>query len=268
MSDVSLRSIYKAYNDIAAVLDFNLEIGGGEFVALCGPPGAGKSTVLKMIAGLEAPTSGEIRFDGAAAPEKVKDRNVAMMFQNYGLSFRKAVYDNVAYPLKIRKTPPAEIRARVLEAAELLEITPLLGKKPKKLSAEQNIRVQLARAAVRKPKLFLLDEPLTGLDFTAQERLGKKILELHSALNIPFIFASIDSAVCLRFNKRTVLMHNGVIRQIGTPENLRRSDDPFIKLFLYPEKIVDFNLQISMSRKAEPSGEGTDKIDLLQNPPE
>ena len=233
MPNVTLSSLDKKYDGIAAVLDFNLEIADAEFVVLCGPPGAGKSAVLRLIAGLEKQDGGEIRIGGEILSGGAKERDIAMMFQNFGLFAAKSVYDNLAYPLKIRKVPREEIRTRVLEAAEKTGVSPaLLSLKPKKLSAEESKRVQLARSVLRKPKLFLLDEPLLGLEPDAQERLTAKILQLHSELNIPFVFATIEPETAMRLNKRTVVMTGGVIRQIGTPDEiLKNPKDEFVRLF-------------------------------------
>lgn len=222
MASLCFRGAGKAYSDkTAAVSGFDLEVKDKEFIVLAGPAGSGKSTVLKMIAGLEKLTEGELLIDGEPANETaVKDRDIVMMFQNYALDSRISVYENMASGLKLRKTPADIIDRRVKEAAEILGLTPLLSSKPKALSGAQRQRVAFGRAIVRRPKIFLLDEPLSHLDPKLRLQMRADIVKLYHKLNTTFIYTAADQAEAMTMGARIVVMKDGRIQQTGTPEQL------------------------------------------------
>ncbi|HBM74744.1 MAG TPA: sugar ABC transporter ATP-binding protein [Clostridiaceae bacterium] len=220
MAKVTLKHIYKTYpGNVTAVKDFNLEIDDKEFVVLVGPSGCGKSTTLRMIAGLEEVTSGELyigdRFVNDVAP---KDRDIAMVFQNYALYPHMTVYGNMAFGLKLRKTPKPEIDKRVKEAAKILGIEHLLDRKPKALSGGQRQRVALGRAIVREPKVFLMDEPLSNLDAKLRVQMRTEIAKLHKRLETTFIYVTHDQTEAMTMGSRIVVMKDGVIKQVGSPQ--------------------------------------------------
>ena len=222
MASLSLRNVYKKYpGGVVAVSDFNLEIKDKEFIILVGPSGCGKSTTLRMVAGLEEISDGEIyigdRVVNNVAP---KDRDIAMVFQNYALYPHMTVYDNMAFGLKLRKTPKEEIRRRVEEAARILDIEHLLERKPKALSGGQRQRVALGRAIVREPKVFLLDEPLSNLDAKLRAQMRTEISKLHQRLGTTFIYVTHDQTEAMTMGTRIVVMKSGLIQQVDTPQNL------------------------------------------------
>jgi multiple sugar transport system ATP-binding protein len=221
MSSVTLKHIYKKYGDVTAVKDFNLEIQDKEFIILVGPSGCGKSTTLRMIAGLEEISDGELyigdRLVNDVAP---KDRDIAMVFQNYALYPHMTVFDNMAFGLKLRKTPKEEIKRRVDEAARILDIAHLLDRKPKALSGGQRQRVALGRAIVRNPKVFLLDEPLSNLDAKLRAQMRTELSKLHNNLGTTFIYVTHDQIEAMTMGDRIVVMKDGVIQQVDTPQNL------------------------------------------------
>ena len=213
MASVSLNHIYKVYSgNVTAVSDFCLDIEDKEFIVLVGPSGCGKSTTLRMVAGLEEISSGELyigdRLVNDVAP---KDRDIAMVFQNYALYPHMTVFDNMAFGLKLRKTPKAEIKQRVEEAAKILDISHLLNRKPKALSGGQRQRVALGRAIVREPKVFLFDEPLSNLDAKLRVAMRTEITKLHQRLQTTFIYVTHD---------QTEAMKDGFVQQVDTPQNL------------------------------------------------
>lgn len=222
MANVSLRHIYKIYDGgVTAVSDFNLEIEDKEFIILVGPSGCGKSTTLRMIAGLEDISKGELYIgDKLANDVAPKDRDIAMVFQNYALYPHMTVYDNMAFGLKLRKTPKEEIRRRVEEAARSLEIAHLLDRKPKALSGGQRQRVALGRAIVRDPKVFLLDEPLSNLDAKLRAQMRTEISKLHQRLGTTFIYVTHDQTEAMTMGTRIVVMKDGIVQQVDTPQNL------------------------------------------------
>ena len=222
MASLSLRNVYKRYpGGVTAVTDFNLEIKDKEFIVFVGPSGCGKSTTLRMVAGLEEISDGEIyigdRLINDVAP---KDRDIAMVFQNYALYPHMTVFDNMAFGLKLRKTPKDEIRRRVEEAARILDIEHLLERKPKALSGGQRQRVALGRAIVREPKVFLLDEPLSNLDAKLRAQMRTEISKLHQRLGTTFIYVTHDQTEAMTMASRIVVMKSGVIQQVDTPQNL------------------------------------------------
>ena len=206
---------------VVAVQEFNLEIADKEFVVLVGPSGCGKSTTLRMIAGLEDITEGELyvgdRLVNDVAP---KDRDIAMVFQNYALYPHMTVYDNLAFALKLRHTPKAEIDKAVKQAAEILDITQYLGRKPKALSGGQRQRVAIGRAIVREPKVLLMDEPLSNLDAKLRNQMRAEIIKLRERINTTFIYVTHDQTEAMTLGDRIVIMKDGFIQQIGTPQEV------------------------------------------------
>ncbi len=222
MASLSLKNIYKKYpGGVIAVSDFNLEIKDKEFIILVGPSGCGKSTTLRMVAGLEEISSGElyigVRLVNDVAP---KDRDIAMVFQNYALYPHMTVYDNMAFGLKLRKTSKEEIRRRVEEAARILDIEHLLERKPKALSGGQRQRVALGRAIVREPKVFLLDEPLSNLDAKLRAQMRTELTKLHQKLGTTFIYVTHDQTEAMTMGTRIVVMKDGLIQQCDAPQIL------------------------------------------------
>ncbi len=222
MASLSLRHIYKKYpGGVTAVSDFNLEIKDKEFLIFVGPSGCGKSTTLRMIAGLEEISEGEL-FIGDQLVNDVapKDRNIAMVFQNYALYPHMSVYENMAFGLKLNKTPKEEIKRRVEEAARILGIDHLLDRKPKALSGGQKQRVALGRAIVRNPKVFLLDEPLSNLDAKLRATMRTELTKLHKSVGTTFIYVTHDQVEAMTMADRIVVMKDGLIQQVDTPQNL------------------------------------------------
>ena len=206
---------------VVAVREFNLDIADKEFIVLVGPSGCGKSTTLRMIAGLEEISGGELyigdRLVNDVAP---KDRDIAMVFQNYALYPHMTVYENIAFALKLRKTPKDEIDRKVKEAAEILDITQYLGRKPKALSGGQRQRVAIGRAIVREPKVLLMDEPLSNLDAKLRNQMRAEIIKLRERINTTFIYVTHDQTEAMTLGDRIVIMKDGFIQQIGTPQEV------------------------------------------------
>ena len=222
MADLSLRHIDKIYdNNVQAVFDFNLEIKDKEFIVFVGPSGCGKSTTLRMIAGLEDISAGEFYIDGKLMNDvEPKDRDIAMVFQSYALYPHMSVYDNMAFGLKLKKTPKEEIDKRVREAARILEIEDYLDRKPKALSGGQRQRVALGRAIVRNAKVFLMDEPLSNLDAKLRVQMRSEIIKLHERINATTIYVTHDQTEAMTMADRIVVMKAGYIQQIGTPKEI------------------------------------------------
>ena len=206
---------------VVAVQNFNLEIKDKEFIVLVGPSGCGKSTTLRMVAGLEEITSGELYIDGELMNDVApKDRDIAMVFQSYALYPHMTVYDNMAFSLKMRHTPKAEIDQKVREAAEILDITEYLQRKPKALSGGQRQRVAIGRAIVRNPKVFLMDEPLSNLDAKLRNQMRAEIIKLREKIDTTFIYVTHDQTEAMTLGDRIVIMRDGYIQQIGTPQQV------------------------------------------------
>ena len=219
MADVKLRNVYKIYaGDVTAVKDFSLDIRHGEFLVLVGPSGCGKSTTLRMIAGLEEISKGEI-FIGERVVNDIppKDRDIAMVFQNYALYPHMTVYKNMAFGLKLRKFKKAEIDKRVREAAAMLELEDYLDRRPKALSGGQRQRVAMGRAIVREPAVFLFDEPLSNLDAKMRVEMRKGILRLHKKLATTMIYVTHDQVEAMTLGDRICVMNGGLIEQVGEP---------------------------------------------------
>ena len=222
MATVQLKNIKKMYdNKVTAVHDFNLDIADKEFIVLVGPSGCGKSTTLRMVAGLEEISEGELYIgDKLVNDVPPKDRDIAMVFQNYALYPHMTVYENMAFALKLRKTPKDEIDKRVREAAEILDITQYLDRKPKALSGGQRQRVAIGRAIVREPSVFLMDEPLSNLDAKLRNQMRAEIIKLRHRVNTTFIYVTHDQTEAMTLGDRIVIMKDGFIQQIGTPREV------------------------------------------------
>ena len=222
MASISCRHVKKVYpGNVVAVPDFSLEIADKEFIVFVGPSGCGKSTTLRMIAGLEEISGGEMYIgDRLINDVPPKDRDIAMVFQNYALYPHMTVFDNMAFGLKLRKTPKAEIKQRVEEAAKILDISHLLNRKPKALSGGQRQRVALGRAIVREPKVFLFDEPLSNLDAKLRVAMRTEITKLHQRLQTTFIYVTHDQTEAMTMASRIVVMKDGFVQQVDTPQNL------------------------------------------------
>ena len=222
MASLSLKHINKTYpNGFEAVKDFNLEIEDKEFIIFVGPSGCGKSTTLRMVAGLEEITSGELKIgDKVVNDVEPKDRDIAMVFQNYALYPHMTVYDNMAFGLKLRKVPKPEIDKMVREAAKILDLEPLLDRKPKALSGGQRQRVAMGRAIVRNPKVFLMDEPLSNLDAKLRGQMRIEISKLHQRLGTTIIYVTHDQTEAMTLGTRIVVMKDGVVQQVDTPQHL------------------------------------------------
>jgi len=222
MASLSLKHINKVYpNGFEAVKDFNLEIADKEFIIFVGPSGCGKSTTLRMVAGLEEITSGELKIgDKVVNDVEPKDRDIAMVFQNYALYPHMTVYDNMAFGLKLRKVPKPEIDKMVREAAKILDLEKLLDRKPKALSGGQRQRVAMGRAIVRNPKVFLMDEPLSNLDAKLRGQMRIEISKLHQRLGTTIIYVTHDQTEAMTLGTRIVVMNAGVVQQVDTPRKL------------------------------------------------
>jgi multiple sugar transport system ATP-binding protein len=222
VASISLKNINKVYsNGFHAVQDFNLEIEDKEFIIFVGPSGCGKSTTLRMVAGLEDISSGTLAIDGRVVNDvEPKDRDIAMVFQNYALYPHMTVYDNMAFGLKLRKMPKEEIDKKVREAAKILDLDKLLDRKPKALSGGQRQRVAMGRAIVRNPKVFLMDEPLSNLDAKLRVQMRTEISRLHQRLGATIIYVTHDQTEAMTLGTRIVVMKDGIVQQIDTPQNL------------------------------------------------
>ena len=225
MAGVKLNNVSKVYDGgVVAVKDVNLDVADKEFVVLVGPSGCGKTTTLRMVAGLEEVSSGEIYIDDKLVNDVApKDRDIAMVFQNYALYPHMTVYENMAFGLKLRKYSKPEIDSRVKEAAQVLGISDYLSRKPRALSGGQRQRVALGRAIVRKPKVFLFDEPLSNLDAKMRVQMRAEISKLHQRLGATMIYVTHDQVEGMTMGDRIVVMKSGVVQQIDTPMNLYSS---------------------------------------------
>ncbi len=221
MAEVSLRNVVKRFDNVEAVHSINLDIPDNEFVVLVGPSGCGKSTTLRMIAGLEEVTSGDIFIGGEIVNDRPpKDRDIAMVFQNYALYPHMTAFENMSFGLKLRKFPKEEIRTRVDNAARSLDITELLDRKPKALSGGQRQRVAMGRAIVRNPKVFLFDEPLSNLDAKLRVQMRTEIKRVHQMVKTTTVYVTHDQVEAMTLADRVVVMNGGSIEQIATPQDL------------------------------------------------
>ena len=235
MAEISFRDVTKVYGDgTEAVTSLSLDIGDGEFVVLVGPSGCGKSTLLRMLAGLEAITAGEILVDGEVVNRvHPRDRDVAMVFQNYALYPHMTVFANIAFPLRQARVGAAEIRRQVTEVAETLELTEHLKRRPAALSGGQRQRVAIGRAIVRQPKAFLLDEPLSNLDAKLRVQMRGELAQLHATLGVTTVFVTHDQTEAMTLGERVAVLNDGELRQVGTPQELyHRPADLFVAGFI------------------------------------
>ena len=247
MAELSLRNVKKIYdNTVVAVQSFNLEIADKEFIVLVGPSGCGKSTTLRMVAGLEAITEGEIYIGGRKVNTvPPKDRDIAMVFQNYALYPHMTVYDNIAYGLRLRKFPKRVIDQKVREAAEILDITELLKRKPKALSGGQRQRVAIGRAIVREPQVFLMDEPLSNLDAKLRNQMRSEILKLRQKVNTTFIYVTHDQTEAMTLGDRIVIMRDGFVQQVGTPQEVfHHPANLFVACFIGSPQMNTFDARL------------------------
>ncbi|MGN6308202.1 MAG: ABC transporter ATP-binding protein [Xanthobacteraceae bacterium] len=269
MAEIRLEQVRKAYGGVVAVHGVDLTIRDGEFVVFLGPSGCGKSTTLRMIAGLEEVTSGTIRIGARDVTElEPKDRNIAMVFQNYALYPHKTIYDNLAFGLRMRKMDPAEIDVRVQKAARMLGLEDYLARKPKQLSGGQMQRVALGRALVREPDVFLLDEPLSNLDAKLRVRMREEIARLHQDVGTSMVYVTHDQVEAMTLANRIVIMRDGHVQQIGAPlEVYDRPANLFVAGFIgSPEMnliegriegghFVAGNLRVALPAGTQASGE-------------
>ena len=236
MAEIKLEHIHKRYENAEnyAVTDFNLDVADNEFIVFVGPSGCGKSTTLRMIAGLEEITEGDLYIDEDVVNDVApKDRDIAMVFQNYALYPHMTVYDNMAFGLKLRKMPKDEIKERVDHAADMLGLTDLLDRKPAALSGGQRQRVALGRAVVRSPKVFLMDEPLSNLDAKLRVHMRTEIAKLHEELKTTMIYVTHDQTEAMTLADRIVIMNEGRIQQVGSPFEVYNSpNNAFVAGFI------------------------------------
>ena len=254
MAEISFRDVTKVYGDgTEAVTSLSLDIAEGEFVVLVGPSGCGKSTLLRMLAGLEAITAGEILVDGEVVNQvHPRNRDVAMVFQNYALYPHMTVFANIAFPLRQGKVPAAEVTRRVTEVAETLELTEHLKRRPASLSGGQRQRVAIGRAIVRQPKAFLLDEPLSNLDAKLRVQMRGELAQLHATLGVTTVFVTHDQTEAMTLGQRVAVLNDGELRQVGTPQELyHRPADLFVAGFIGSPAM---NLLRAEMRSGEASG--------------
>jgi len=252
MADVALRNVVKRFDDVDAVRDISLNIPDNEFVVLVGPSGCGKSTTLRMIAGLEEATAGEILIGGEVVNDvPPKDRDIAMVFQNYALYPHMTVFENMSFGLRLRRTPKVEIRTRVEQAAKILDIINLLDRRPRQLSGGQRQRVAMGRAIVRNPKVFLFDEPLSNLDAKLRVQMRTEIKRVHQKVKTTTIYVTHDQVEAMTLADRVVVMNGGRIEQIGRPHELyHRPKTRFVAGFI-GSPAMNF-----MSARLQPNGDG------------
>ena len=260
MASISLRNVEKRYDDVPVLRDCNLDIRDREFVVLVGPSGSGKTTLLRIIAGLEHVSAGELRFDDVRVNEvDVGDRDIAMVFQNYGLYPHMSVYDNMAFGLRRRKLAAGEIDRRVRSTAAMLDIEPFLNRRPRQLSGGQRQRVALGRAIVRDPAVFLLDEPLSNLDAHLRVQMRAEILRVHRAVTATAVYVTHDQVEALTMGDRIAVMNAGRIHQVGTPDELYDFPvDRFVASFIGTPAMGFIECRIARSQaRTELAAEGT-----------
>ena len=249
MAGLSLKDVSKVYpNGFVAVKDFNLEVEDKEFIIFVGPSGCGKTTTLRMIAGLEDISAGELWIgDKLCNDVEPKDRDIAMVFQNYALYPHMTVYDNMAFGLKLRKVPKAEIDKMVKEAAKILDLEKLLDRKPKALSGGQRQRVAMGRAIVRNPKVFLMDEPLSNLDAKLRVQMRIEIAKLHQRLGATIVYVTHDQVEAMTLGTRIVVMKDGLIQQVDSPQNLyEKPQNKFVAGFIGSPQMNFVNVKVAV----------------------
>ena len=247
MANVTLKDVYKSFGKNEVIHGINCDIKDGEFVVILGPSGCGKSTALRMIAGLEVITKGDISIDEKIVNElEPADRDIAMVFQNYALYPHMTVFKNMAYGLKIRRMPKAEIEKRVQRAAKILELSEFLNRKPRQLSGGQRQRVAMGRCIVREPKVFLFDEPLSNLDAKLRVQMRLELRNLHENLGITSIYVTHDQVEAMTLGDRLVVMEDGYVQQIGSPlEVYERPATRFVAGFIGSPAMNFFEAQLS-----------------------
>ena len=240
MAEVTLDGVRKLFGSVAAVEDFTLSIGNGEFVVFVGPSGCGKSTTLRMLAGLEDVSSGSISIDGRAVNNiHPKDRDIAMVFQNYALYPHLNVYDNMSFGLRAKRLPRSEIESRTHEAAEILGLGDLLKRRPGELSGGQKQRVAMGRAIVRQPKVFLFDEPLSNLDAKLRHKMRAEMKLLHQRVQTTTVYVTHDQVEAMTLADRIIIMNEGRIEQVGTPDEVyKQPASQFVASFIGDRKSV------------------------------
>jgi multiple sugar transport system ATP-binding protein len=264
MASVTYDHVSKEFGDVVAVNDLTLNIDDKEFIVLVGPSGCGKTTALRMLAGLEEVSKGEVRIgDRVVNDVPPKDRDIAMVFQSYALYPHMSVYDNMAFGLKLRKTPKQDIKRRVQEAAEILGIQDLLDRKPRQLSGGQRQRVALGRAIVREPKVFLFDEPLSNLDAKLRSAMRSEITKLHQRLATTFIYVTHDQAEAMTMATRIAVINKGVLQQLDTPQVLYdRPDNMFVAGFIGSPAMNFFKAKIRKDGKGLIAEAGAFKVPM------
>jgi multiple sugar transport system ATP-binding protein len=270
MAGIVLEGVSKVFaSDVVAVDDLSLEIGDGEFMVLVGPSGCGKSTILRILAGLEEVTAGEVYIDGKQVTDlPPKQRDVAMVFQNYALYPHMSVEQNLGFGLKLRKTPKAEIKRRVTEAAKILGLEPLLARKPVALSGGQRQRVAMGRAMVREPKAFLMDEPLSNLDAKLRVQMRAQLAKLHDTLETTTVYVTHDQVEAMTLGERVAVMRDGVLQQVDSPQNLYGNpSNLFVAAFIGSPPMNLIEAKVSDGRVAfagfeVPMPHGRDRGDL------
>ena len=251
---------------VVAVQQFNIDIADKEFIVLVGPSGCGKSTTLRMIAGLEEISEGEVIIDGRVVNDvPPKDRDIAMVFQNYALYPHMTVYENMAFSLKLKKVDKKTIDEKVREAAEILDITQYLDRKPKALSGGQRQRVAIGRAIVREPKVFLMDEPLSNLDAKLRNQMRAEIIKLRQRINTTFIYVTHDQTEAMAMSDRIIVINRGVIQQVGTPEEIyRHPANQFVADFLGNPPINNIPGTIQDGRFVTADGKADAALDMCR----
>jgi multiple sugar transport system ATP-binding protein len=262
MAEVTYDHVTKQFGDVKAVNDLSLEVKDKEFLVLVGPSGCGKTTALRLLAGLEEVTAGSIRIGERVVNDVApKDRDIAMVFQSYALYPHMSVYDNMAFGLRLRKTPKAEIDRRVKEAADILGIGNLLNRKPKQLSGGQRQRVALGRAIVREPKVFLMDEPLSNLDAKLRVQTRAEISKLHQRLETTFIYVTHDQTEAMTMGTRIAVMKDGILQQLDTPQNLYDyPSNTFVAGFIGSPAMNFFEVKVAGMREEPQLDAGSFKL--------
>jgi len=259
MASVTYTNVFKKFGDVTAVNDLNLNIDDKEFLVFVGPSGCGKTTALRLLAGLEEISSGTIKIgDRVVNDVPPKDRDIAMVFQSYALYPHMSVYENLAFGLKLRKTPKEEIKRRVNEAADILGIQELLQRKPRQLSGGQRQRVAVGRAIVREPKVFLFDEPLSNLDAKLRIAMRAEITKLHHRLGTTFIYVTHDQMEAMTMASRIAVINKGVLQQLDTPQVLYdRPDNMFVAGFIGAPAMNFFKAKLEKGAKGLTVDAGT-----------
>ncbi|WP_422376530.1 ABC transporter ATP-binding protein [Roseibium sp.] len=264
MADVILQNVQKRFGSVEVIPDLSLYIPDGSFTVLVGPSGCGKSTLLRMIAGLETVSSGAISIGGEdvthAEPDK---RGIAMVFQSYALYPHMTVRQNIGFALRLAKRPKQEIRDRVEEAADILQLGPLLDRKPRQLSGGQRQRVAIGRAIVRNPKVFLFDEPLSNLDAALRTQMRVELAELHDRLDATMIYVTHDQVEAMTMADQIVIMRSGVVQQVGEPMDLyKRPENPFVAGFIGSPRMNLIEGDVADQRRARMVGVRPEHISM------